>query len=59
MKKKDAVEYYGSQVAIAVELSITEAAVSKWDEFVPIKQALRLNDKSSGELDLRLEDYRE
>lgn len=61
MKLESAVEYFGTQIAIAETLDISEAAVSKWwvfnDGFVPINQALRLNRLSKGELDLRLQDY--
>ena len=58
----DAVAHFGSQTKMAEALGITDAAISLWVKrggIVPIKQALRINQMSDGEVDLRLNDYRE
>lgn len=42
MLTQDAVRYFGNQAAIARALEISAAAVSKWDEIVPLESALAL-----------------
>ena len=62
MKIKQAVKYFGTQAAIAKALGLTDAAVSVWKtrgDNVPLKAALQLSNISEGELDLKLNDYRD
>ncbi len=40
--KKTAIAYFETQKGVAKALGITQAAVSKWPELIPEKQALRL-----------------
>lgn len=42
MLKSAAISYFQTQKGIATALGITQAAVSKWPELIPEKQALRL-----------------
>lgn len=42
MKKSDAIAHFGTQTALAIALRISQAAVSKWPELVPEKQAMKL-----------------
>jgi hypothetical protein len=62
MKLNNAVIYFKSQRKIAEILGLHESAVSVWKErgggIIPIKHIIKLKDKSKGELDLNLDDYR-
>lgn len=58
MKKASAVQFYGSERALAKVLGISHQAVNRWNEIVPIKQAWKLERKSAGKLSMRLSDYR-
>ena len=50
MKRKTALDYYGSIENIALVLGINRYAVYKWGEDVPDGRAYQLNDLSNGEL---------
>jgi len=50
MLKSAAVEHFGSQKAIAAVLSISESAVSQWEELVPPLSAAKLAKASDGVL---------
>ena len=56
MKKRDAVQHFGSEANIARLLKISRQAVSKWGEVIPIKSAARLAQLAK-RLDIGLEDY--
>jgi len=57
MKKKTAIDYFGSKAEIARVLKISRQAVSNWGDVVPIKKAWKLQAASGGVLDMRLKDY--
>ena len=42
MKKAEVIEYFGSQSAVAKQLGISRASVSKWGETVPVLRALQI-----------------
>lgn len=50
MKKSDVVKHFGSQSAVARELGIGKAAVSKWDDLVPRPWAAELHVRTRGKL---------
>ena len=50
MRKQSAVDFFGSQAALAEILAIKPAAVSQWGEVIPEKQAFRLERLTDGEL---------
>lgn len=50
MRTKDAIAHFGSKSAIARELDISPAAVSKWDEAVPVESAKALEIRTNGVL---------
>ena len=50
MRKQRAVDFFGSQAALAETLAIKPAAVSQWGEVIPEKQAFRLERLTDGEL---------
>ena len=50
MKVKKALDFYKTQQILATALGISQAAVSKWDELMPEKQALKLDRLTKGEL---------
>jgi len=58
MKKKAAIKHFGSGAAVARELNISRAAVSKWADIVPLRYIWKLQEKSGYKLALRLSDYR-
>lgn len=43
-------DYFHNQNAIAEKLDISPAAVSKWDDIIPEKQALKLHRMTRGKL---------
>ncbi len=50
MHKQTVIDYFGNQVAIAGKLGLSEAAISRWGEVIPEKQALKLNKLTRGRL---------
>ncbi len=50
MKKITAVSHFESITQLAKSLGITQAAVSRWGEIIPEKQALRLERITGGTL---------
>ena len=50
MTKKEVINFFGSQTAIAKALSISQAAVSKWGDDVPPLRALQLEFITNGKL---------
>lgn len=50
MKKADAILYFGTRAAIAKELGISRAAVSRWGELIPPAPAALLEKLSNGAL---------
>ena len=63
MKMQKAIKYFGLQTAVAAELGLTRAAVSKWKDaphygLVPLRNALRLSRASNGMLEAGLGDYK-
>ena len=58
MKKRQVIDFFGSQKAVADLLGISESAVSRWPEDVPIEQAWRLERASKGDLPMQIDDYR-
>lgn len=59
MRKIDAIKHFGSQVAIARELGLGKAAVSKWPEQVPRPWAAELHVRTDGGLHFDPDLYRE
>jgi hypothetical protein len=57
MNKVDVVSHFGNTVKTADALKISQAAVSKWGEIIPEKQALRLGNMNIGSLKYRHEVY--
>lgn len=58
MKKTQAIDFFGSQVAVAELLNVSESTVSRWPEDVPIDYAWRLERASKGDLPMQIDDYR-
>lgn len=58
MIKAEAVRHYGSQKKLASILGVSDAAVSRWGEIIPEKQAFRLERITEGGLRYRPELYR-
>jgi DNA-binding transcriptional regulator YdaS (Cro superfamily) len=58
MRTEQAVEYFGSQAAIAAALEISRAAVSKWGDVVPEGSAYKLESLTDGELKVDRDLYR-
>jgi hypothetical protein len=50
MKVETALKFYKTQQLLATELGISQAAVSRWGDVMPEKQALKLDRITSGEL---------
>ena len=50
MTKDEAIAYYGTQVQLAKALGITQAAVSKWPEQVPLLRQYELERLTGGAL---------
>lgn len=57
MLKKDVIEHYQTQDKIAAALGISEAAVSKWGEVVPLLRAYQLQGITRGKLQMNEELY--
>ncbi|HGH7223088.1 Cro/CI family transcriptional regulator [Klebsiella sp. K4-170] len=58
MLKKDVVQHFGSQRAIAKALGLSESAVSQWKEVIPEKDAFKIEKITSGALRREPELYR-
>lgn len=58
MIKSSAIEFYGSQRAIAHSLDISEQAVSQWPELIPKGAALELEKLTDGALKCDLSLYK-
>lgn len=52
MLKKDVIKHYQTQDKIAAALGISEAAVSKWGEVVPLLRAYQLQAITRGKLQM-------
>lgn len=50
MYKKQVIDHFGTQRAIAKALGISDAAVSQWKEVIPEKDAYRLEVVTAGVL---------
>ena len=50
MNKTTAIDHFGTQSKLASVLNISQAAVSKWPELVPEKQAIKLSLITGGQL---------
>lgn len=50
MFKKQVIDHFGTQRAIAKALGISDAAVSQWKEVIPEKDAYRLQVVTDGAL---------
>jgi predicted transcriptional regulator len=50
MKKQTALKEFRTQENLASALKITQAAVSKWPDLVPEKQALKIDRLTQGKL---------
>ena len=50
MKKKEAVNYFGTPTKLAVALGIKPEAVYQWGEYIPVRRAYELQDITNGVL---------
>lgn len=50
MRKEDVIGHYGTATAVAEALKISVAAVSQWDEIIPVMSAHRLSELTGGTL---------
>lgn len=57
MKKKDAIEFFGSASALAEKVGISPPAVSMWREIVPLGTATRIEKITNGALSVDLSCY--
>lgn len=57
MRKSDVVKHYGSQSAVARELGIGKAAVSKWPSVVPRPWAAEIHVRTRGKLKFNPSEY--
>ncbi|MCZ5895978.1 Cro/CI family transcriptional regulator [Escherichia coli] len=48
MYKKEVIDHFGTQRAVSKALGISDAAVSQWKEFIPEKDAYRLEIFTAG-----------
>ena len=58
MYKKDVIDHFGTQRAVAKALGISDAAVSQWKEVIPEKDAYRLEVVTAGALKYQESAYR-
>lgn len=58
MKKKQVIDHFGTQRAVARALGISDAAVSQWKEIIPEKDAYRLEIVTAGALKYQEKSYR-
>ncbi len=59
MYKKDVIDHFGTQRAVAKALGISDAAVSQWKEVIPEKDAYRLEIVTAGALKYQESAYRQ
>lgn len=50
MKTKDAIEYWGSQKAVADALDLKQPSVAAWGDYPPALRQLQIEAKSGGAL---------
>ncbi|WP_434361032.1 Cro/CI family transcriptional regulator [Parasalinivibrio latis] len=50
MLKQDVIDHFGRQALVAETLNISQAAVSRWGDIIPEKQAFRLAYLTEGAL---------
>lgn len=55
MKKKEAVEFFGSQTALAKAIGVTPQLVYQWGEDVPLLRACQIQVLTKGKLKANLE----
>jgi len=58
MRKKQVIDHFGTQRAVARALGISDAAVSQWKEIIPEKDAYRLEIVTAGALKYQEKSYR-
>ncbi|MCZ8808192.1 Cro/CI family transcriptional regulator [Escherichia albertii] len=59
MYKKDVIDHFGTQRAVAKALGISDAAVSQWKEVILEKDAYRLEIVTAGALKYQESAYRQ
>lgn len=57
MKKTDAIEYFGSAAELARILKISEAAVSRWGNLLPLGRAYEIESLTERTLRVNKADY--
>lgn len=60
MKIDAAIKHFQTQSELAKILGLSPSAINRWKErgdLVPLKQAIKLNRLTNGEIDLMLADY--
>jgi len=61
MRKDDVLAYFGgpkkSQTKTAAALGVTKSAVNQWPDPIPLKQAIKANARSNGDLRLDMSVY--
>jgi hypothetical protein len=50
MNKQKVLDHLGTQLSVANTLNIKQASVSKWNDVIPEKQALRIEKLTNGAL---------
>lgn len=50
MKKDEAIAYYGTQIKLAQALGISQAAISKWPDKVPLLRQYQIERLTGGAL---------
>lgn len=50
MKKQDAIEYFGTQQALAEAIGVSSAAIAQWGETVPPLRQLQIQQLTLGKL---------
>ena len=50
MKKQDAIEYFGTQQALADAIGVSSAAIAQWGDTVPPLRQLQLQQLTLGKL---------
>ncbi|HHQ4466775.1 TPA: Cro/CI family transcriptional regulator [Aeromonas veronii] len=58
MKKDQAIQFFGSNNAMARAAGVTKSTASEWPEIIPAKHAASIHFASGGQLDFGLDDYR-
>lgn len=60
MKVQALIDHYGTAAKTAKNIGVDESTISKWKQrggIVPLKAALKIVDRTRGEVSLRLRDY--